>query len=51
MSDIEEDYEFEEEFVEQEVFSDGDKTLNERMTATVNNPSVHASFKDDNEPL
>ena len=36
MSDnIEEEYEFEEEFVEEEVFSDGDKTLNDRVNASM----------------
>ena len=49
MSDIEEEYEFEEEFVEEQVFSDGDKTLNERLTATVKEPSVNNSFKNDGD--
>ena len=52
MSDIEEEYEFDEELVEDEfVFSDGDKTLNERMSATAksgqmnNSKGLHSSFK------
>ena len=53
MSDIEEEYEFDEEFVEEQVFSDGDKTLNERLTATVHEPSMTGSFKNggDDTPL
>ena len=54
MSDIEEDYEFEEEFVEdemEEVFSGGDKTLNDRLSASAHGPSISGSFKDENTPL
>lgn len=42
MSDISEDYEFEEEeLIEDDmVLSDGDKTLNERMTSSAHGPSV-----------
>ena len=52
--DIEEDFEFEEEFVDDEfVISDGDKTLNERATASnFGALSPHQTLKDnDNEPL
>ena len=53
MSDISDDIPFEEEFLDDEEedqyaagpLSDGDKTLNERMTASAVEPSVNGSFK------
>ena len=51
MSDIEEEFQFDEEFVDEEdvgkdqlLGSDGDKTLNERMSASAHGPSVNGSF-------
>ena len=52
MSDIEEEFVFEEEFLDDEedakdvlLGSDADKSLNERMSASRQNPSVNGSFK------
>ena len=56
MSDnISENFSFEEEEIqdemmkEEEVLSGGDKTLNDRMTASAAGPSINGSFKDDDD--
>jgi len=48
-SDLEYDFSEEEIADEMAVLSDGDKTLNERLSASIANPSVDGSFR--NEPV